>query len=108
MAGCAEFGGTDPIAVTRTDCCLAPCPLMARLDCSAAEVCGATKSGDMYACARLPPALLRINGIFDCSAASGWTVKATIGAEARELALTGSPPATNSRCVGAFTGVRLA
>ena len=46
--------------------------------------------------------------MFDCSAASGWTVKATIGAEASELAATGSPPAMNSRCIGAFTGVRLA
>src|SRR6516164_11786778 len=81
---------------------------MARLACNAVEVCGATKSGDMYALARLPPALLRMNGMFDCSAASGWTVKATIGAEASELAVTGIPPATNSRCAGAFTGVRLA
>jgi hypothetical protein len=46
--------------------------------------------------------------MFDCSAASGWTVKATIGAEASEPAVTGIPPATNSRCAGALTGVRLA
>ena len=103
------MGNIDPTAVTSTDCCLSCCPLMARLACSAAEicdapeVCDAIKSDEMYAFPRLPPALLRINGIFDCNAASGWTVKATILDEpvaARALALTGNPPATNSLCAG--------
>ena len=49
--------------------------------------------------------------MLDCSAASGWTVKATIRVEpvaASAFALTGSPPATNSRWFGEFTGVKLA
>src|SRR4029077_13276188 len=86
-------------------------------DGAAPEPCDAINSGEMYAFVRLPPVSLRINGIsgmfgmFDCTATSGWTVNATIGVElvaARALALTGSPPAMNSRCVGALTGASVA
>src|SRR5215470_8439345 len=81
---------TVPVPTATTDCWLPACPLIAMLACNVRDaavvlaspkaVDGAvtTYSGEIEAFDRLPPAWLRMNGMFDCSAASGCTAKAKI------------------------------
>src|SRR5262249_29864781 len=81
---------TVPVPTATADCWLPAWPLIAMLACSvraaavglaspkAVDGAVTTYSGEIEAFDRLPPAWLRMNGMFDCSAASGCTAKAKI------------------------------
>src|SRR4029077_9913965 len=69
------------------------------------------KNGDTEAFGTPPPAWLRTNGMADCNAASGWTLKANtrvcpVGA--LKAGLTGMPPKMKARSVGWLAAVMLA